>query len=63
MSNSDTGTVTCQECGKTHRAEFSHISRYGAQRVFAVVCPSDGRWLVDYYTEEVVTLDDETKEQ
>jgi hypothetical protein len=49
----DIGTVQCHECGKTHQAEFSHISDHGGHRVFAVVCDDD---LTDYYTEEAVTF-------
>jgi hypothetical protein len=52
-SPADVGTVQCHECGKTHPAEFSHISDHGGHRVFAVVCDDD---LTDYYTEEAVTF-------
>lgn len=56
LTEATTGTVICHECGDKHVAEFSHLARFGGQRVFAVVCIRD--WLTDYYTEDVVTLDD-----
>lgn len=47
-------TIRCHHCGQRHAAELSHRAQYGAQLVFAVVCPADS--LTDYYTTDA--LDD-----
>lgn len=49
----NTGTVECRDCPEVHIAEFHHLAADGTTRVFAVVCD----WLIEMYTEEVVTLD------
>jgi hypothetical protein len=46
------GSVTCDECGETHEATYSHEGRYNEGAIYAVVCERDG--LTDYYTEERV---------
>lgn len=51
--------VDCQDSGTvgvTHNAEFSHISEFGGQRVFSVVCDCDpsGAIYVEHYTGDVV---------
>jgi hypothetical protein len=45
-----TGTVTCDECGETHVAEYSHEGLFDQGAVYAVVCGE----FTDYYTAEVV---------
>lgn len=44
------GTVTCDECGATHIAEYSHEGQFGEGAIFAVVCGE----FTDYYTDERV---------
>lgn len=55
------GKVTCYECGEQHVAEFSHVSQFGQDRCFAVVCPRDN--LTAFYTEEVVVPDSTTTKE
>lgn len=50
--NEQTGTVTCDQCGATHEATYSHVSQYGGHDVWAVVCSVD--YLTDYYLRERV---------
>lgn len=45
------GVVTCDECGETHVAEYSHEGQFGEGAIFAVVCGE----FTDYYTTERVT--------
>jgi hypothetical protein len=45
------GTVTCDECGATHIAEYSHEGQFGQGPIYAVVCGD----LTDYYTGERVS--------
>lgn len=42
--------VVCESCGDLHAAYYSHISQWGDQRVYAVVC--DETDLTDYVTED-----------
>lgn len=46
------GTVTCQECGQTHEAHYSHDGQYGEGPIYVVVCNG----YEDFYTAEVVTV-------
>ena len=50
-------TVTCEFCGATHPAEYSHEGQYGEGPIYAVVCPAgpaDRGWVTDYYTAEAL---------
>ena len=47
------GTVTCDECGEVHAAQYSHEGAHGEGPIFSVVCTRDD--LFDFYTEERVT--------
>lgn len=50
-----TGTVTCDECGKTHTAEFDHMGTYDPETAYyAVECDVD--WLTGYYAGWRVTF-------
>lgn len=43
-----TGTVTCDDCGAEHVAEFSHFGTFDPETpYYAVVCDVD--WLTGYY--------------
>jgi hypothetical protein len=46
-------TVTCEFCGATHVAEYSHEGRYGEGPIYAVACTRD--LVNDYVTAERVT--------
>lgn len=49
----------CDQCGSSHRADYSHQSSHGDHAVYAVVCPTSPD-VVDYWTDEVVMLADAT---
>lgn len=46
------GMVQCEQCGRWHWAEYSHVSRHGGHFVYAVTCTVDN--LTDYYIESGV---------
>lgn len=48
------GTVTCDDCGQRHPAEFSHVAQYGSDLMYAVVCTKD--YLTGYYAEFLITF-------
>jgi len=46
------GTVTCDNCGEVHPAEYSHDGDHGQGPIFVVYCTKDD--LADYYQESRV---------
>lgn len=53
-ADQNTGSVTCDDCGARHVAEYHHDATHGGARMFEVFCPGDG--LVGYYAEERVAF-------
>lgn len=47
--------VTCDHCGGTHPAEYSHEGQYSEGPIFVVYCPEDVH--ADYYTTEALHRD------
>lgn len=53
MSDTTKYQATCDGCGATHPAEYSHEGQFGEGAIYAVVCTVD--WLTSYHTSEGVS--------